>query len=195
MTDIPNDQPLSDAAAGFAKEQLKSFIERIERLEEEKKTIADDIKDVFAEAKGNGFCVKALREILKIRKQDADQRAEHEAIVDLYLQALDMLQADCTVKSSYRPPGDMIFGGPKEWSEYISAHSKYAIQKCESLKGRIVTLLSGKYKGRKAQITSITSDRDGLLFLAQPFNLVNGELLWDDPQARTYRRYVEIDWS
>ncbi|GAB4067067.1 DUF2312 domain-containing protein [Ancylobacter sonchi] len=91
MSDIPNDQPLSDAAAGFAKEQLKSFIERIERLEEEKKTISEDIKDVFAEAKGTGFDVKALREILKIRKQDADQRAEHEAIVDLYLQALGMV--------------------------------------------------------------------------------------------------------
>ena len=90
MSDIPNDQPLSDAAAGFAKEQLKSFIERIERLEEEKQTIADDIKDVFLEAKGTGFDVTALREILKIRKQDADQRAEREAIVDLYLQALGM---------------------------------------------------------------------------------------------------------
>jgi uncharacterized protein (UPF0335 family) len=85
------DQPLSDAAAGFARDQLKSFIERIERLEEEKKTIADDIKDVFAEAKGNGFDTKALREILRIRKQDADQLAEHEAIVDLYKQALGML--------------------------------------------------------------------------------------------------------
>lgn len=92
MSDIPNtDEPLSDAAAGFAKEQLRSFIERIERLEEEKKTISEDIKDVFAEAKGTGFDVKALREILKIRKQDADQRAEHEAIVDLYLQALGMV--------------------------------------------------------------------------------------------------------
>ncbi|ADH91760.1 Protein of unknown function DUF2312 [Ancylobacter novellus DSM 506] len=85
------DQPLSDAAAGFAKEQLKSFIERIERLEEEKKTIADDIKDVFAEAKGTGFDVKALREVLKIRKADPDQLAEHQANVDLYLQALGMV--------------------------------------------------------------------------------------------------------
>ncbi|CAA0096099.1 Uncharacterised protein [Starkeya nomas] len=91
MSDIPNDQPLSDAAAGFAKEQLKSFIERIERLEEEKKTIADDIKDVFSEAKGVGFDVKALRELLRIRRQDADQRAEQEAILDLYLQALGMV--------------------------------------------------------------------------------------------------------
>ncbi|CAA0101270.1 Uncharacterised protein [Starkeya nomas] len=91
MSDIPTDQPLSDAAAGFAKEQLKSFIERIERLEEEKQTIGEDIKDTFLEAKGAGFDIKALREILKIRKQDADQRAEHEAIVDLYLQAMGMV--------------------------------------------------------------------------------------------------------
>ena len=90
MSDISNDRN-SEGPAGFAKEQLKSFIERIERLEEEKKTIADDIKDVFAEAKGTGFDTKALREILRIRKQDADQRAEHEAIVDLYMQALGML--------------------------------------------------------------------------------------------------------
>ncbi|MFG1283353.1 DUF2312 domain-containing protein [Xanthobacter autotrophicus] len=81
---------VSDAPAGFAKEQLKSFIERIERLEEEKKGIAEDIKDVFAEAKGNGFDVAALREILKIRKADADDRKEHEAIVELYASALGM---------------------------------------------------------------------------------------------------------
>lgn len=79
---------VADAPAGFAKEQLKSFIERIERLEEEKKAIADDIKDVFAEAKANGFDVKALRTILKIRKEDVDERKEQEAIVDLYMQAL-----------------------------------------------------------------------------------------------------------
>lgn len=81
----------SDAPAGFAKEQLKSFIDRVERLEEEKKAIADDIKDVFAEAKANGFDVKALRTILKMRKEDADERREHDAIVELYLQALGVL--------------------------------------------------------------------------------------------------------
>ena len=81
----------SDAPAGFAKEQLKSFIERVERLEEEKKAIADDIKDVFAEAKANGFDVKALRTILKMRKEDVDKRREHDAIVELYLQALGIL--------------------------------------------------------------------------------------------------------
>lgn len=84
-------EDVTDAPAGFAKEQLKSFIERVERLEEEKKAIADDIKDVFAEAKANGFDVKALRAILKIRKEDVDERREHEAIVDLYLQALGIV--------------------------------------------------------------------------------------------------------
>ena len=81
-------EDVTDSPAGFAKEQLKSFIERIERLEEEKKAIADDIKDVFAEAKANGVDVKALRTILKIRKEEVDERKEHEAIVDLYMQAL-----------------------------------------------------------------------------------------------------------
>lgn len=80
-----------EEAATVSKEMLKSFIERIERLEEEKKTVSDDISDVLAEAKGAGFDVKALKEILKIRRQDADQRAELEAIVDLYLQSLGMI--------------------------------------------------------------------------------------------------------
>ena len=74
-----------------AKEQLKSVIERIERLEEEKQAIADDIKDVFAEAKANGFDVKVLREILKIRKLDLSEQQEQEAVRDLYMQALGML--------------------------------------------------------------------------------------------------------
>jgi len=78
----------SDAPAGFAKEQLKSFIERVERLTEERKAIADDISDIFAEAKANGFDVKALKSILALRRQDVDERKEHEAIVDLYAQAL-----------------------------------------------------------------------------------------------------------
>jgi uncharacterized protein (UPF0335 family) len=67
---------------------LKSFIERIERLEEEKKAIADDIKDVYAEAKGNGYDVKIMRKIVSMRKQDAHKRREEEEILDLYLAAL-----------------------------------------------------------------------------------------------------------
>jgi uncharacterized protein (UPF0335 family) len=75
----------------FAKDQLKAFIERIERLEEEKKALADDIKDVYAEAKGNGFDTKALRTIVRLRKQDADERKEHETILETYMHALGMI--------------------------------------------------------------------------------------------------------
>ncbi|MEA2943414.1 MAG: hypothetical protein QOD09_3943 [Bradyrhizobium sp.] len=80
-----------EAATKFAKDQLKAIIERIERLEEEKKTISDDIRDVYAEAKGNGFDVKALRTIVRLRKQDANERAEQETILETYMQALGML--------------------------------------------------------------------------------------------------------
>ena len=69
---------------------LRAFIERIERLEEEKKALSDDIKDVYAEAKGNGFDVKIIRKIVSIRKQDRDKRREEEEILDLYLAALGM---------------------------------------------------------------------------------------------------------
>jgi uncharacterized protein (UPF0335 family) len=82
-----------EPAKSFARDQLKAFIERVERLEEEKKAIADDIRDVYSEAKGNGFDVKALRTIVRLRKQDADERREHEAILETYLHALGMLSA------------------------------------------------------------------------------------------------------
>jgi uncharacterized protein (UPF0335 family) len=76
--------------SGVAAEELKQFIERIERLEEEKGGIAGDIKDVFAELKGRGFDPKAIRQILRIRKQDHSERQEQEAILELYMQALGM---------------------------------------------------------------------------------------------------------
>lgn len=69
-------------------DQLKSIVQRIERLEEEKKTIADDIKEVYGEAKANGYDVKVLRKVIAIRKRDLDERKEEEAILDLYLQAV-----------------------------------------------------------------------------------------------------------
>ena len=78
-------------ATTFAKDQLKAIIERIERLEEEKKTISDDIRDVYAESKGNGFDVKALRAVVRLRKQDPNERAEQETILETYMQALGML--------------------------------------------------------------------------------------------------------
>lgn len=79
-----------DPAADFAKEQLKALVERIERLEEDKKQVAEDIKEVYAEAKAHGFDTKALRKIVSIRKQDVDERKEQEAILELYMQALGM---------------------------------------------------------------------------------------------------------
>jgi len=79
-----------EPATTFAKDQLKAIVERIERLEEEKKTISDDIRDVYAEAKGNGYDVKALRAV-RLRKQDANERAEQETILETYMQALGML--------------------------------------------------------------------------------------------------------
>jgi uncharacterized protein (UPF0335 family) len=78
----------SDIDDPIAGDQLKSIVERIERLEEEKKTISDDIKEVYAEAKGNGYNVQILRKVIAIRKRDANERAEEEAILDLYLQAV-----------------------------------------------------------------------------------------------------------
>lgn len=74
----------------IAKEKLKSIIDRIELLENEKKAIGDDVKEVFSEAKGMGFDVKVIRSILRIRKQDDYERAEHEAMLDLYMSALGM---------------------------------------------------------------------------------------------------------
>ena len=80
-----------EVATRFAKDQLKAFVERIERLEEEKKTIADDIRNVYAESKANGFDVKALRTIVRLRKQDTDERREAEAILETYMLALGMI--------------------------------------------------------------------------------------------------------
>ncbi len=85
---------MDDAAfqtESVAADQLKAFIERIERLEEEKAGIAGDIKEIYAEAKGNGFDTKVIRKIISIRKKDYAERKEEEAILELYLQALGMV--------------------------------------------------------------------------------------------------------
>jgi len=86
-----NSEAAEEPATKFAKDQLKAIIERIERLEEEKKTISDDVRDVYVEAKGNGFDVKVLRTIVRMRKQDANARQEQETILEMYMQALGML--------------------------------------------------------------------------------------------------------
>jgi len=80
------------AATRFAKDQLRSIVERVEKLEEEKKAIADDIRDVFGEAKVNGFDVRALRAIVRLRKMEASEREEQDAILETYMHALGMLK-------------------------------------------------------------------------------------------------------
>lgn len=84
---MPEDVSTTAVAAG----QLRAVVERIERLEEEKKEIADQIKEVYAEAKANGFDTKTLRKIVTIRKKPTEEREEEEALLDLYLSALGML--------------------------------------------------------------------------------------------------------
>jgi uncharacterized protein (UPF0335 family) len=79
-----------DSKTSFAKGQLRSLVERIERLEEEKKTIAGDIKEVYGEAKSHGFDTKILRKVVALRKRDRHEREEEEAMLDLYLGALGM---------------------------------------------------------------------------------------------------------
>ncbi len=83
-----------DTKTSFAQSQLKSLIERIERLEEEKKAIAADIKEVYGEAKANGFDTKIMRKVVSLRKKDIAERQEEEAVLDLYLSALGMIPPD-----------------------------------------------------------------------------------------------------
>jgi uncharacterized protein (UPF0335 family) len=79
---------------GIAGDRLKSLIERIERLEEEKKALADDIKEVYAEAKGTGFDTKIMRQIIRLRRMDKDDLDEQETLLDVYRRALGMLPSE-----------------------------------------------------------------------------------------------------
>ncbi len=81
----------NSAPASFAKDQLRAIVERIERLEEEKGALQEDIKEVYAEAKGNGFDASIIRKVVRLRKQDSSERAEQEALLDLYMHALGMV--------------------------------------------------------------------------------------------------------
>jgi uncharacterized protein (UPF0335 family) len=87
---MSDEAPAKQGHNGFAASQLRSIIERVERLEEEKQAIADDIKEVYEEAKGNGFDTKIMRRVVQLRKMDAADRAEAAAILDLYMSALGM---------------------------------------------------------------------------------------------------------
>lgn len=82
---------ITESSQTVAAGQLRAFVERIERLEEDKKAIADDIKEVFAEMKGTGFDTKAVRTIVRLRKKDQAERQEEETILELYMNALGMV--------------------------------------------------------------------------------------------------------
>ena len=85
---------IEDDPQTVTRTQLKSYIERIERLEEEKKSISDDIKDVYGEAKSMGFDTKILKAVIKIRKMDPDEREQQELILDTYMSALGMTSSE-----------------------------------------------------------------------------------------------------
>jgi uncharacterized protein (UPF0335 family) len=88
------------AAATVAKDMLKSIVERIERLEEEKKALSDDVREVYAEAKGNGFDTKVLRKVIALRKLDKTERQEQEALLDLYMHTLGMTPLEDAIAKS-----------------------------------------------------------------------------------------------
>ncbi len=90
MDDLSDDNNFSHTTV--AADQLRTIVERIERLEDEKKDVAEQIKEVYAEAKANGFDTKTLRKVVSLRKKSQDERSEEEAMLDLYLSALGMLQ-------------------------------------------------------------------------------------------------------
>ena len=87
-------------SVGIAGDRIRSFIERVEQIDEEIKALTEGKKEVFAEAKGEGFDVKVLREILKLRKQDKDERDEQESLLDLYLRAMEAADATPVAKAA-----------------------------------------------------------------------------------------------
>lgn len=99
----------NSTGSGIARDQLKAIVERIERLNEEKAALAEDIREVYAEAKGKGFDTKTLRAVIRLRQQDSAKRQEQEALLDLYMHALGMLADTPLGKSAIaRAIGDPI---------------------------------------------------------------------------------------
>ena len=88
MTDTVSSISSNDVISGAAQGRLRTIIERIERLEEDKAVISGDLKEVYSEAKGEGFDVKILRKVVRLRKQDVAKRSEEEALIDLYMSAI-----------------------------------------------------------------------------------------------------------
>ena len=92
MSDDEDETPgIGHNSGGVAGDKLRSFIERVERLEEEKRDLSEDIKDIYAEAKGMGFDTKTMRKIVKLRKMDADKRREEQELLDLYWSSIGLV--------------------------------------------------------------------------------------------------------
>lgn len=118
---------------GFAAGQLRSFVERLERVNEERDELANDLRDIYAEAKANGFDTKVLRHVIKVRAQDADKRSEFETIADLYMAALGMLpgepvQAPSRARAPARTREEPVAGIPAAAAAAISADEVRRLQ-------------------------------------------------------------------
>ena len=85
---------------GIAGDRIRSFVERVEQIESELRDLAEGKKEVFAEAKGEGFDIKVLKEIIKLRKQDQDERDEHDTLLDVYMRAMDQADPETTSEAA-----------------------------------------------------------------------------------------------
>lgn len=159
---------------GIAAGQLKSIVERIERMEEEKKSVADDIRDIYAEAKANGFDTKTIRAVIRLRKQDRAEREEQEALLDLYLHALGMLpDQDTSPTELERAAKDFtdVVGRPVEPTE--QEKSDGVIAAFEDKDGNRSSLAVGerarsKTKARPKSITERAADDSSLAAVTSP---------------------------
>ena len=116
---------------GLAKDQLRSIVERIERLEEEKDALSEGIKEVYAEAKGNGFDTKILRQVVRLRKQDKAERAEQAALLNLYMEALGMLADTPLGKSAI----ERVVNDPKVRSAFKKLGTPVELTEAEKADG------------------------------------------------------------
>lgn len=146
-------------AGTVAADHLRAFIERIERLEEEKKTLADDIKDIYAEAKGTGFDTKAIRAIVKLRKKDQAEREEEEAILDTYMAALGMLPLFDTDRSYADAKGRTESGPEVQVRDEVASSGAERTEGCYGTPARSVSdeILSANPPSASAPHTGLSS--------------------------------------
>lgn len=157
----------------IAREQLRAFVERIERLEEEKKSIAEDIRDVYAEAKGNGYDVKVMRELFKLRKKEPHERQEHEAVLDLYKHALGMLPSAELVEGPHS--SQTKIAKPSENDLLVNAH-----RICVDYGKGSYALLKDKLGVTDEKAGKIIQTLESLGVISKPDQLMKRKILIDD---------------